>query len=311
LAEPSSNARQGSAAVAGYRYLLAGFLPQIERVIIAGHPTLHRSITALLTRKDKEIIAVKSSGQWPDPGWGVSRVLPQVQLSMGDPGWMNTWASADGRLRTKINEHLSWGGQALAASVVEALGDGDALVLGASHPIRDADMAPISPAPPRVYANRGLAGIDGTIATATGIATGLGTPVVALMGDLTAFHDLTSLAVPALETSSDLSVVVADDNGGSIFAGMEYGASRVRIGTYADYFERLFAVPSRINLADVARGFSVPVVEVNSPAQLSAALTTPWSGVRFLHVPLERQSRVNQERDLVQWGREALTEMES
>ena len=38
-------------------------------------------------------------------------------------------------------------------------------MLGASQLIRDADLVPITDRPPTVYANRGLAGIDGTVST--------------------------------------------------------------------------------------------------------------------------------------------------
>ena len=88
LAEPSSNARRGSAAISAYRYLLPGFAPLIERVIVAGHPTLSRPVTALLGRTDLEIIAVDPSGQWCDPGWAVSTVVEAASLGIGDTTWM-------------------------------------------------------------------------------------------------------------------------------------------------------------------------------------------------------------------------------
>ena len=53
--------------------------------------------------------------------------------------------------------------------------------------------------PPTVYANRGLAGIDGNLSTAAGIALATGSPTTALVGDLTALHDLTGLLRPATE----------------------------------------------------------------------------------------------------------------
>src|SRR5699024_398186 len=91
--------------------------------------------------------------------------------------------------------------------------DVGALVLGSSNPIRDADLAasPLDGDGPPVLANRGLAGIDGTVATATGIAHGLRLPVRALLGDLTFLHDAGSLARGAHEPDVDLQVVVLDD----------------------------------------------------------------------------------------------------
>ncbi|MCL1923691.1 MAG: 2-succinyl-5-enolpyruvyl-6-hydroxy-3-cyclohexene-1-carboxylic-acid synthase [Propionibacteriaceae bacterium] len=306
LAEPSSNARSLSAAIAGYRYLLPGFLPHIERVIVAGHPTLSRQVMGLLGGKDKEIIAVNDSGSWPDPGWAVSSVLARVSLSMGDPEWMNQWLVADRRFRARINESSGFNGQVLASLVIDSLQDDDVLVVGASNPIRDVDLAPISGCSPRIYSQRGLAGIDGTIAAACGISVGLGTGVVALMGDLTALHDLTSVIIPTLETTPDVRLIIADDRGGSIFSTMEYGASRAHLGALADHFERLFSVPTSINLSAIFQGLGIEVTTVSTPTEVTSAVTRPIHGIDVLHVPLDRTSRADYERMLQTWGRASI-----
>jgi len=305
LAEPSSNARSGGAAISSYRYLLSGFSPLIERVVVAGHPTLSRPVTALLTRKDLEIIAVDPSGRWPDPGWAVSSVVPSVSFGMGDPSWMGRWVAADKGFRTRMDADPLWSGPHLATAVLEGLNRADALVLGASNPIRDADLAPISTHAPEVYANRGLAGIDGTIATACGIGAGRGKPVTAFLGDLTALYDVSSLARPVGEPEPDLTLIVADDHGGSIFSTMEYGA---QTGELAGWFERLFAVPMATDLAQIARGFGLEVVEATGPAEVRQAMR-PRPGMRMIHAGLARETRQGEEKRLAGWGREAAREV--
>ena len=303
LAEPSSNARYGSAAVSCYRYVLGGFAPLIERVVVAGHPTLSRPVTALLSRKDVEIIAVDASGTWPDPGWAVSKVVPAVSFGMGDPAWMGRWLEADKGFRTRLG--ATWSGPGLAATVLESLHSTDAMVLGASNPIRDADLAPISAHPPDVYANRGLAGIDGTIASACGIWAGRRKPVTVLLGDLTFLHDISSLARPQTEPVPDLRLVVADDHGGSIFSTMEYGAQS---GELADWFEKLFAVPMACDLAQAARGFGVDVTEASSLLQAKHALASSGPGISMIHARLDPEPRTTQEKLFAGWGREAVRE---
>ena len=79
----------------------------------------------------------------------------------------------------------------------------DRLVLGASRLIREADDV-VPGKKLRVHANRGLAGIDGTVATAIGIALASqagearGTTRL-LLGDLALLHDTNGLLVGPTE----------------------------------------------------------------------------------------------------------------
>src|SRR5690606_8678335 len=133
-------------------------------------------------------------------------------------------------------------GPTVAAAVAAATGPGDALVVGASSPVRDLDLVAAWDEPPLVVANRGLSGIDGTLSTAAGVALGLGRPVRAYVGDLTFLHDVGGLLAGPLERTPDLRVVVANDDGGSLFATIEHGDPGNRV------FERVFATPHGADL---------------------------------------------------------------
>ncbi len=284
FAEPSSNARHGATAITHYRSLLRLLAKGIERVVVAGHPTLSRPISALLARQDVDLVVVADGATWIDPGWAASQVVGAVSLPVGDPTWLEQWRSADatvGRqdLGGRINGEL-------VAQLVTSAAVGEVLVLGASNPIRDADLALAGVPWPTTYANRGLAGIDGTVSTAMGVALATGRPTTALMGDLTFLHDASGLVVPPGEPLPDLRVVVVDDAGGSIFALLEHGAPE-----RADTFERVFATPSGLDMANVARGYGVAVHSVDVEAGLVAALGRPWTGVEVIVVPLTRRHR--------------------
>ena len=146
----------------------------------------------------------------------------------------------------------------------------DDLVLGASRMIREADaMAPAKAI--RIFANRGLAGIDGTIATANGIALHNpdGTTRV-LLGDLTLFHDAGSLAGDALGTqANNLQLIVVNDGGGSIFESLEM-ASQLE----ADSFNRLFRTPQQVDIWSLAGAYGWQHVLATSIEELRRALIT-------------------------------------
>jgi 2-succinyl-5-enolpyruvyl-6-hydroxy-3-cyclohexene-1-carboxylate synthase len=286
LAEPSSNARGGSTAMTHYRLILPTLVGEIERVVVVGHPTLSRPVSTLLARSSVDIVAVVQGARWVDPGWAVSRVVPAVDLPIGDPAWLDRWLRADAAAaagRTRAIGAQFTGIDLAAAVVASAPGP---LVLGSSNPVRDADLAPARARWPDTYANRGLAGIDGTVSTAMGVALATGQPTTALMGDLTFLHDASALVVPRSEPSPHLRIVVADDGGGSIFALLEHGAPE-----RAESFERVFATPPGVDVASVARGYGVHVTEVADRVAVNEALARPLQGIEVIVARIDRTDR--------------------
>ena len=142
-----------------------------------------------------------------------------------------------------------------------------------------------------VHANRGLAGIDGTIATAIGIAAAsqgdgpdgpasTGTTRV-LLGDLAAVHDAGALALPPGEARPRIQVIVGDDGGGTIFDLLEVG----REG--APGFERVMLTPQPVDLAALAAAYGWAHVRVETRGALDQALTAS-AGPTLIEVPLPR-----------------------
>ncbi|MFT3860839.1 2-succinyl-5-enolpyruvyl-6-hydroxy-3-cyclohexene-1-carboxylic-acid synthase [Micropruina sp.] len=286
VAEPSSNAR--SAAARTGRLLLAGELAdQVQRVVVFGHPTLSRPVNRLLARPDVELIVVSAGADWIDPGWRATRIVPWVEPAAGDPVWLQRWMSADARLGAALDGVLDaqpmLTGPTVAAVVGASVGRG-VLMLGSSQPVRDADLAPLSAQ--TVFANRGLAGIDGTVSTAVGIALARQQPVTLLCGDLTFLHDANGLAAGLGEQRPDLRIVVADDGGGGIFATLEYGDPR-----YADAFERVFGTPSGVDVELLAVAHGIPAERVGTLGELAGVLSRPVSGVEVIVASVDRAGR--------------------
>lgn len=298
VAEPSSNARAGAAALATGRLLLAGDLAgQVERVIVFGRPTLSRPVTALLSRPDVEVVVVADTPDYPDPGWRARRVVPAVAIEPGPADWLAAWQAADADRAARLNALLADSpvltGPELARIVVGAVPSDQVLCLASSNPVRDADLAPVRDDPGPVHANRGLSGIDGTIATAVGVALATNTPTTLLCGDLAFVHDAGSLAIGPGEPRPALRIVVADDRGGSIFATLEYGQER-----FAGAFERVFATPTGLDLVALAAGYGVPARRLRTAEEVAGALAEPVSGVEVLVVDVDRAGRTELARRL-------------
>jgi 2-succinyl-5-enolpyruvyl-6-hydroxy-3-cyclohexene-1-carboxylate synthase len=299
FAEPSSNARRGAAALSTYRLLLASTLAEgIERAVVFGRPTLSRPVSRLLARNDVELVVVSAYADWIDPGRAASLVTDAVKLPEPiDRGWLEAWQQADVVVRERLDDLLAaqpyFTGPALAAAVWAALGAGDPLFAGSSNPIRDLDLAPVNSVSPLVYANRGLSGIDGNLSTAAGIALALERPTHALLGDLTVLHDATGLVIGREEPRPDLRLVVANDDGGSIFATLEQGEP-----AHMGAFERLFGTPQGLQFEALAAAAGIAYRRVQTAIELAEVLAEPPAGMELVDAVIDRAHRRTLDREI-------------
>ncbi|MBD8870811.1 2-succinyl-5-enolpyruvyl-6-hydroxy-3-cyclohexene-1-carboxylic-acid synthase [Nocardioides donggukensis] len=315
LAEPTSGARTGSHALRCYRLLLggaaggvaggaAGRAPggaeglgeRIERVVVMGHPTLSRPVTRLLEREDVEVVSVRPRGRWSQRPFPVDVEAGSVRVeSADDPGWAAAWREADARLARSLDALLAAEPgitpYEVAGAVSAAVPPGGLLYVGASSPIRDLDLmvAPYRVGDRRrVVANRGLAGIDGTVSSAIGAALGRphGSRSFALMGDVTFLHDAGGLVLGPDQPEPDLTIVVVNDDGGSIFAMLEQGDPR-----FAEGYDALFGTPHGVDLAALCAATRTPHWRVESLPELRQALDQPNGGVEVVEVRCRRDNR--------------------
>jgi 2-succinyl-5-enolpyruvyl-6-hydroxy-3-cyclohexene-1-carboxylate synthase len=298
MAEPSSNARRGGAALSTYRLLLSSTLAEeIERVVVFGRPTLSRPVSRLLARDDLELVVVSAYADWIDPGRAASLVTDAVRLPLGDRDWFEVWRNADRTVRERLDALLGtqpyFTGPALAGTVWSSLGADDVLFAGSSSPVRDLDLAPIKPASPLVYANRGLSGIDGNVSTAAGIALALDRPTHALLGDLTTLHDATGLIIGSSEPRPDLRLVVANDDGGSLFATLEQGEP-----AHMGAFERLFGTPQGVHFEALAAAAGIGYRQAETADELAEILAEPPAGVALVEAVIDRARRRTLDREI-------------
>ncbi|MCS6711280.1 2-succinyl-5-enolpyruvyl-6-hydroxy-3-cyclohexene-1-carboxylic-acid synthase [Brachybacterium sp. EF45031] len=290
LAEPASGARRGAALIPTYPTLLPQVLAGEEhparpdRVLVLGRPTLSRPVVSgLLGDPRVDVVVVDPTGPWPDAARRARLVAPAVepvapgsQMAQAQRDFAQQWRrlAADGTGPGS----LPWQAQA-ALAVWEAAGPEDVLVLGSSSLVRDLERS-AGPTRATVLANRGVAGIDGLLSTATGVALARRDApgrVHVLVGDLTALHDLTGLIIGPDEEQPPLDVIVVDDDGGRIFAGLEHAAAPAAL------VRRFFTTPHGTDIAAAAQALGVPSRTLRA-TDLPAALTDPAPRRRLLCV---------------------------
>ena len=299
LAEPTSQARSGPQALSRYAELLGtpagrALAEQANHLLVLGHPSLSRSVTALLGREDLDITVLTERARWTDVSGRARRVVPidgpdresdddalrsarlatRLGLERADASWVDSWRRAASDLP---EPDCSSSADAVARAVWEESQAPGAptLLLGSSMTVRRLDrLAQPGATAPKAVANRGLAGIDGTIATGVGLWMVSGGPVRAVMGDLAFLHDAMSLNRGVHEEEADLQVIVVDDGGGAIFSHLEYAHT-----TPPARFERLFTTPQRADIAALAAALGARVHVPDDVAALRRILAEPVDGM--------------------------------
>jgi 2-succinyl-5-enolpyruvyl-6-hydroxy-3-cyclohexene-1-carboxylate synthase len=333
LAEPSSGACGGPNAVAAYRSVLGvdELAREVEHVVVFGRPTLSRPVQRLLGRPDVDVTVAAGGGPWPDAARNAVAVVPRLADRWSSPAgpvgardggaggaFLARWQAA-GRAAAAVvdaatgDDAVAEGlltaphaALAVARAVASVLGPDDLLVVGSSNPVRDLDLVlgldhPQAGDLPDVLANRGLAGIDGTVSTATGVAHAAarqGRRTRALVGDLTFLHDAGGLLRGPHEPAVDLEIVVVNDDGGSIFATLEHGELAASSPAGAATFERVFGTPHGANLAQLCAGYGVDHQVVLDVGSLRHALRAPTRGVQVIEVHVPRADRLTEARGL-------------
>lgn len=296
ISEPSSGA-WGVAIPAAPLLLGAPWLGahRPDQAIVVGHPTLSRPVRQLLSDPRVATIAVSDGPRWADASLQVRAVLPASALlaepgarAGGDSAWEESWghagAAADATLDALLAEEDCWPSSLAAArDVVAALPGGMLLFLGSSSAVRDVEIAAAPRADLLIMANRGLAGIDGTISTALGAALGSGRPACLLLGDLTFLHDANALIGSPGEAQPDVTIVVVNDDGGGIFSLLEQGDHPDRAA-----FERVFGTPHGVDISALCAATGTAYERVGTRAQLRAACNRLPVGVRVVELRTDR-----------------------
>jgi 2-succinyl-5-enolpyruvyl-6-hydroxy-3-cyclohexene-1-carboxylate synthase len=324
IAEVSSGAHFGPNLVVAYRELLgrANFGDRVERVILFGHPTLSREIPALVQRDGVETIVVRSAASIDDynPGHRVSRFVDAVTID-GEPdespagrSWLGRWVttsraeleqqdappiaiaiSNEPADQAAFNRAVLAGlrapvtRRALVEAVWRMTWPHDRLVVGASRLIRELDR--VAPGKKiRVHANRGLAGIDGTISTGLGVAlasqaiegASQGGITRVLLGDLAMLHDAGALLFGEGEPRPRIQVIVGNDGGGTIFDGLEVAHSAASTD-----LDRVMLTKQGFDLEKLAAAYGWAYKRVDNRGQLDESLT-PMLEPTIVEVPLQR-----------------------
>ena len=196
-------------------------------------------------------------------------------------GWLRAGAAAAAAPRRRLADRGQLTGPAVARQVAAAAAGG-LLVVGSSLPVRDLDLAADASTGVEVLANRGVAGIDGTVSTAIGAALARpGRPAYALLGDLTFLHDRNGLVLGPGEPRPDLTWWSSTTTAAASSRRSSRGAGARR------HLRAGLRHAARRRPGGVCAADGIAYQRVTAAAQLPGALA-PVPGLRLVHVPCSR-----------------------
>jgi 2-succinyl-5-enolpyruvyl-6-hydroxy-3-cyclohexene-1-carboxylate synthase len=205
--------------------------------------------------------------------------LPDLQVPAADSDWIATWSKLAERSAKVIADLDIWSEELFAREFARHIPSGAALFIASSRPIRDIEGFAIPRSGVSVYANRGLAGIDGNISTALGIASGAN-HTYAVIGDLAFLHDVSALSH---SSEAKLRLFVIDNNGGGIFSTLPQAG--------VEGFETIFGTPHDRDIAAIATSFGVKTTTISSVKELSESFTKPVTGFEIVVVKVPTREK--------------------
>ncbi|MGQ0616364.1 MAG: 2-succinyl-5-enolpyruvyl-6-hydroxy-3-cyclohexene-1-carboxylic-acid synthase [Acidimicrobiia bacterium] len=280
-----------------------------EVVLRFGPAPASRALSEFLAGAGAEEIVVGPA--WCDPDRAAALFVPAglAATALGllagrafEPapaGWRQGWdaagAAAERAVTTVLDGRPEVTEPGVARAVIDVVAEtGAELVVASSMPVRDVEWYAGAPAAGRVHANRGANGIDGTVASAVGVALATRRPTVALLGDIAFLHDSTVLVAIAARPI-DLTLVVVDNDGGGIFSFLPQ-ASRLA----PDRFETYFGTPHGVAIDQLAAVHGLLTIVVEDPGALLPALrsSVALGGVRVVLARTDRAANVALHHDL-------------
>jgi 2-succinyl-5-enolpyruvyl-6-hydroxy-3-cyclohexene-1-carboxylate synthase len=305
LADALSGARSGPAAIAHFDLILRDHATaqslRPDAVWRFGDLPTSKPLRAWLAGLEQaDHVQFAGDERWLDPLSRTSvrvqapltrvlEALTAAQLAPDTSDWLEQWRARDSAVAHTISEPLLRAGlsePAVITALAQFLPPQATLFVGSSMPIRDVEeFFPALNEPPRVLANRGANGIDGTVSSAFGVAAATAGPVVLVLGDVTLAHDIGGL-LAARRLPLNLTIIVLNNDGGGIF-------NFLPVASQGEAFEQHIATPTGLDFSHAAALYGCRHQPVTTLDEFADALMGSLRGGRTTIIEVRTERAAN------------------
>lgn len=266
-------------------------------------------------------IQMSPAGTWSDDshrtthflqaGHSLLKAASALRRSRTGPTESATWwcraECAARKLLRRFPKEGRWFDGAAVAELLKHLPENATLFVGNSLPVRLLDQFGLPQGRGlQVFANRGASGIDGNISTALGLGYARRQrPLVALVGDITFYHDMNGLlAIRRLGIPA--TVVLLNNNGGGIFR-------RLPVHAFEPEFTDLFLTPHDLDFSHAARLHGIRHILAGSRQEFRTALAQSIGSGKstIIEVPTDSLEDLRQRDRLIEATRVELDRLQA
>ena len=260
--------RFGSGGLGAYEFY-ADRLPAPDVIIRVGDVPISKALNMFIVQaKAPHMIHLSADGIWADDSHLVTVMIHAAPRRLADALSViertpsTHYTQFERRAWDVVEAELTDGvyfDAGVVYDVVDLLPDESALFAGNSLPIRHVDQfaKPTADRRLNVFANRGVSGIDGNISTALGIGAGRPSkPLVAVIGDITFYHDMNGL-LAVRRCGVPVTIVLLNNDGGGIF-------HRLPIREHDPAFTDYFITSHGLDYAHAAQLYGLDYVHINA-----------------------------------------------
>ncbi|MDF0533388.1 2-succinyl-5-enolpyruvyl-6-hydroxy-3-cyclohexene-1-carboxylic-acid synthase [Shewanella yunxiaonensis] len=315
LTDAQSQLRQHPAAIGNIDQLLhhpkaKALLERADRVLVFGGRLLSKRLIAYLEQQDwQSYWQVLPQQQRLDPSHKAKAVWLAPLSEFASLNWPRSsaanWAleliAANDQLHQLFQQQIDDGpfGEAQVVRAIAKTQPGQQqLFIGNSLPVRLYDMfAPVTTEPALTYTNRGASGIDGLLATCCGVAAHSHRPTTLIIGDISALHDLNSLAL-ARQARWPLVIVIINNDGGSIFNILPVPDQQIR--------QRYYRLEHGLEFGYGSAMFGLPYNRVEDLQSFNEAYqdALAYDGASVIEVRVSQTQASEQIAQMAQWVRQ-------
>ncbi len=200
--------------------------------------------------------------------------------------WLEEWRSMNNWTKEKLakaNNHEGFFEGKVVQEIQKLLPESSIFFVGNSMPIRDVDtFFTTDEKNVRIFANRGVNGIDGVVSTALGTSI-TGEPLLLLIGDLSFFHDMNGLLSAKLH-DINVTIVLVNNDGGGIFSFLPQRKEE-------KHFESLFGTPLSLDYEYAVKMYGGTFHRVTDWNDFGEKVTNSFAekGLKVIEVVTDRE----------------------